>query len=420
MGFNLETGITTGAVFLQGLLSFFSPCVLPLLPVYFGYLSGGTAVRDGNGEMRYNRLRVALNTFCFVAGIAFAFLLLGLGMTALGSFFGRHQKLLTYIGGAVVILFGLYQLGVFGKWMTLERERRLPFRLDRAAASPWMALILGFLFSFAWTPCVGPSLTGVLLMAASAASRAKGLLLLGLYTLGFVLPFLAAGFFTASLLQLFRKHRNVVRYTAKIGGVVLILMGVLMLTGTVNRISGTLASVQPSAQTQAQQQKPEPGPEPDPEPEKQPEDPHAAIDFTLTDQFGRPHRLSDYRGRVVFLNFWATWCPPCREEMPYIQNLYEKYGDDGDVVILAVAGPGSIDDQDEAGVKAFLSDNGYTYPVLMDLTGEIFGRYSVNSLPTTFMIDRNGSVLGYVPGGMTQEMMQSIIDQTLALELKTN
>ncbi len=430
MGFNLETGITTGAVFLQGLLSFFSPCVLPLLPVYFGYLSGGTAEQDGNGEMRYNRLRVALNTVCFVVGIAFAFLMLGLGMTALGTFFGRRQKLFTCIGGAIVILFGLYQLGVFGKWMMLERERRLPFRLDRAAASPWMALILGFLFSFAWTPCVGPSLTGVLLMAASAASRTKGLLLLGLYTLGFVLPFLAAGFFTTSLLQLFRKHRNVVRYTAKIGGVVLILMGVLMLTGTVNRLSGSQANVQPSTQIHAPQPKPKPEPEeqtgeqpgeqPEKQPGEQPEDPNAAIDFELTDQYGKIHRISDYRGRVVFLNFWATWCPPCREEMPYIQNLYEKYGDDSDVVILAVAGPGSIDDQDEAGVAAFLSDHGYTYPVLMDFTGEVFGSYGVNALPTTFMIDRNGNVMGYVPGGMTQEMMQSIIDQTLAVELKTD
>jgi len=412
MGLSLNTGVSAAAVFLQGLLSFFSPCVLPLLPVYFGYLSGGTAARNEAGELRYDRGRVAVNTVCFVVGIAFAFLLLGLGMTALGSFFGKHRLLLARIGGVIVILFGLYQLGVFGRAMALDRERRLPFQLDRAAVSPWTALVMGFLFSFAWTPCVGPALSGVLLMAASASSRATGLALLGLYTLGFVLPFLAAGFFTATLLGLFRKHRNVVRYTVKIGGVVLILMGILMLTGTVNRISGSL-----SATPAVEQPQEVPAPDPEPEPEK--EETLPAIDFTLTDQFGNTHRLSDYKGKVVFLNFWATWCPPCREEMPYIQNLYEKYADGEDVVILGVAGPNAVDDRDAAGIAAFLEENGYTYPVAMDETGEVFGQYGVSALPTTFMIDRNGNVLGYVPGGMDQETMQSIIDQTLAVEQKT-
>ena len=414
MGLSLHTGVSAAAVFLQGLLSFFSPCVLPLLPIYFGYLSGGAATRTEEGEVRYDRGRVAVNTVCFVVGIAFAFLLLGMGMTALGSFFARYRTVLAQVGGVIVILFGLYQLGVFGRWMALDRERRLPFRLDRAAASPWTALVMGFLFSFAWTPCVGPALSGVLLMAAAASSRTAGLALLGVYTLGFVLPFLAAGFFTTALLRLFREHRNVVRYTVKIGGVVLILMGVLMLTGTVNRLSGSLAALTPTEQTQEEPEQPM---QPQ-EPEQPEEETFPAIDFTLTDQYGQIHRLSDYRGKVVFLNFWATWCPPCREEMPYIQNLYEKYAGGEDVVILGVAGPGAVDDKDLAGVTAFLEEKGYTYPVAMDETGEVFGQYGVNALPTTFMIDRNGNVLGYVPGGMSQETMQSIIDQTLAVEMK--
>lgn len=416
MGLSLQTGVSAAAVFLQGLLSFFSPCVLPLLPIYFGYLSGGAAARTEDGEVSYDRGRVAVNTVCFVVGIAFAFLVLGLGMTALGSFLAKYRMALARVGGVIVILFGLYQLGVFGKWMAVEQERRLPFRLDRAAASPWTALVMGFLFSFAWTPCVGPVLSGVLLMAASASSRGAGLALLGVYTLGFVLPFLAAGFFTATLLRLFREHRNVVRYTVKIGGVVLILMGILMLTGTVNRLSGSLAALTPAEQTQ-EEQPTQPEEQPD-QPEQPAEEEHPAIDFTLTDQYGKTHRLSDYRGKVVFLNFWATWCPPCRAEMPDIQNLYEKYSGGDDVVILGVAGPGSVDDKDLAGVTAFLEENGYTYPVAMDETGEVFGLYGVSALPTTFMIDRNGNVLGYVPGGMDQATMQSIIDQTLAVELK--
>lgn len=143
---------------------------------------------------------------------------------------------------------------------------------------------------------------------------------------------------------------------------------------------------------------------------------YPAPDFTLTDQYGNTHTLSDYKGKVVFLNFWATWCPPCREEMPDIQALYEEYSasEDSEVVILGIAAPGSVDDRDEEGVRAFLSENGYTYPVVMDLTGEQFQQYYIMAYPTTFMIDKDGNIFGYVQGMMTKDVMRDIINQTLA------
>ena len=158
MGFSIETGVSALTVFLQGILSFFSPCVLPLVPLYIGYLSGGARTVEEDGSVRYRRGRVLLNTFFFVVGVSFAFFLLGLGFSAAGQFFSRHQVLFTRIGGVVVILFGLYQLGVFGPSRLLARERRLPFRLDRFTMGPLAALLLGFTFSFSWTPCVGPAL----------------------------------------------------------------------------------------------------------------------------------------------------------------------------------------------------------------------------------------------------------------------
>ena len=138
-------------------------------------------------------------------------------------------------------------------------------------------------------------------------------------------------------------------------------------------------------------------------------------DFTLKDQFGETHTLSEYEGKVVFLNFWATWCPPCRKEMPDIQALHEKYASEADpeVVILGVASPGLGGEEDEAGIAAFLSENGYTYPVCMDTTGEIMAAYGISSIPTTFMIDRTSHVYGYVSGMLDQATMQRIIDETL-------
>ena len=425
MGFNLETSVPVLTVFLQGLLSFFSPCVLPLLPMYISYLSGGGRTVDQEGNVHYRRGKVLLNTAFFVLGISFAFFLLGLGFTAAGQFFRENRLLLGRIGGALVILFGLYQLGVFGSSKLLSKEARLPFRLDKVAMNPLVALVLGFTFSFAWTPCVGPTLASVLLMATSAEA-AEGFLLIGVYTLGFVLPFLAVGLFTTTLLELFRKHRNVVKYTVKVGGVLMVLMGVMMVTGWMNNFTSYLSSfgaASPSTSSGAEESSlPESGVSASSQGSSQKESASqaeggkttAAPDFTLKDQFGNSHTLSDYQGKTVFLNFWGTWCPPCRNEMPEIQELYEEYGENQeDVVILGVSHPGMGSEGSKEEVAAFMEENGYTYPTLMDEGGQVsFYTYYVTAFPTTFMIDKEGNVYGYASGQLTKDMMKDIIRQT--------
>ena len=331
MGFSIESGISAVTVFLQGILSFFSPCVLPLVPLYLSYLSGGARTVDADGTIAYRRGKVMVNTLCFVVGISFAFFLLGLGFSAVGQFFQRWQRAITIAGGVLVILFGLYQLGAFGASRLLSAERRLPLRLDKLTMGPLTALVLGFTFSFAWTPCVGPALTSVLLMASSASSAGRGFLLIGVYTLGFILPFLTVGLFTGTLLDFFKRHQKVVRYTGKIGGALMILVGVLMLTGWLSRLSLYLSQMTggvEDAQSQTVEQQEEPSqeePAPEEEPQGEPVSYPAAPDFTLTDQFGQSHTLSDYQGKTVFLNFWATWCGPCKAEMPDIQSLYEEW-----------------------------------------------------------------------------------------------
>ena len=136
----------------------------------------------------------------------------------------------------------------------------------------------------------------------------------------------------------------------------------------------------------------------------------------LKDQFGNVHKLDDYKGKVIFLNFWATWCGPCRSEMPEIQKLYEEYtamGEDAEAVILGVAGPGIGQEGSAADITEFMEENGYTYPVLMDETGELFEWYGISAFPTTYMIDRDGNLYGYVTGQLTEDIMRSIIEQTL-------
>jgi len=424
-------------VFLQGIISFFSPCVLPLIPLYIGYLSGGTGVRGEDGRIYYKRSKVMIHTVCFVIGVSFAFFLLGLGFSALGSFFKSNQLLFARVGGILVVLFGLYQLGVFGTSSVLGRERRLPFSLNTLAMSPLTALIMGFTFSFAWTPCVGPALASVLLMAASASTKAMGFVLIGVYTLGFVLPFLAVGFFTTTVLEFFKTHGNIAKNAVKVGGILMVFMGILMFTGKMNAVTGYLSTIPSPAVTESSKTpQPETTAEASEEESKMEEEsasepgntdesdeanqPLPAVDFTLTDQYGNTHSLSDYKGKTIFLNFWATWCPPCRAEMPDIQKIYETADTEGDnaLIVLGVAAPNYGSEKDEEGIKQFLEENGYTYPVLMDTNAELFEAYGVFSYPTTFMIDKDGNVFGYASGQLSEDTMRSIIEQTIKGERK--
>lgn len=436
MGFTLEVGVSALTVFIQGLLSFFSPCVLPLLPLYIGYLSGGTGQVGEDGKISYTRSKVFGNTIFFVVGVSFAFFLLGLGFSALGSFFRDNQLLFARIGAIVIILFGLYQLGVFGTSKVLGKERRILVPIEKMGMSPVTALIMGFTFSFAWTPCVGPTFASVLLMTATAGTQTEGMLLIGVYTLGFVLPFLAAGAFATYLLALFKKHRNVVKYTVKIGALLMIVMGILMFTGKMNVLSGYLSKISVTEDQQVipnveESQDAERGDGTEIADETQDvanteeaaetseteeaADLLPAIDFTLTDQYGVTHTFSDYKGKTVFLNFWATWCPPCRAEMPDIQKIYEEYQDAGDdsVVILGVAAPDYGGEESQGEIVAFLEENGYTYPVVMDAGGALFQQYGIYSYPTTFMIDKEGNIFGYVSGQLSEDIMRDIIRQTI-------
>lgn len=133
-----------------------------------------------------------------------------------------------------------------------------------------------------------------------------------------------------------------------------------------------------------------------------------APDFNLKDQYGVVHSLENYKGKVIFLNFWATWCPPCKKEMPDIENIYKEYGENKkDVVILGV------NSEKENEVKKFLKDKGYTFPTLIDENSEVMRKYFIQAFPTSFVIDKEGNVYGYVMGGLTKEQIKQVIEEVL-------
>jgi cytochrome c-type biogenesis protein len=432
-------------VFLEGVLSFFSPCVIPLIPVYMSYLSGNTSEDETNGTYKYDRKKVFLHTLMFVIGISFSFIILGMSFTVIGNFFNYNKMLFTRIGGIFIIVLGLFQLGIF-ELKFLQNTKKLQVNFNNRRMNPLVALIMGFTFSFAWTPCVGPALSSVLILASSAKNAFTGYGLVIVYTLGFVLPFLILGLFTTRALEFLNRKKKLLKYTVKIGGIILIIMGIMTFTGWMNGISKYLSvytiekqnnnngnsgsdNEEPINNGTSDNEEAEGGDENTSGEDTSEEDTSSnserkvtpSIDFTLEDQYGNTHTLSDYKGKVVFLNFWATWCPPCKKEMPHIEELYQEYNlNKDDVVILGVANPSSDEyprnsDVSQEEITAFLEDNGYTFPVVFDTTGEIFASYYINALPTTFMIDKDGNIYGYVASMLTKDIMKQIIDETLDL-----
>jgi cytochrome c-type biogenesis protein len=409
-------------VFAEGLLSFFSPCVIPLIPVYMGYLAGNTDEIGTDGLISYNRRRVFFNTIFFVIGISFAFFILGMSFTAFGSFFQNRQLRFTKAAGIIIIALGLFQLGFF-ELEFLNIEKKFHLDLNKRKANPAVAFILGFTYSFAWTPCIGPALSSVLILASTASSSAVGNLLVLVYAAGFIIPFLLLGLFTSEILNFLRKKQKFLKYTVKAGGVILLAMGIMTYTGWLNGISGYLNSIssngiqqeEPAKNSYEKAESNAPAPSEKSEEQKK----ISSIDFTLTDQYGKSHTLSEYRGKVVFLNFWATWCPPCKKEMPDIEALYNEYGkNQGDVIFLGVANPYSEENKntketDKKGILEFLDENGYTFPVVFDETGEVYTKYNITALPTTFLIDKDGNIQGYAPGMLTKEIMKNAINETL-------
>lgn len=410
MEFTLDISISAISVFLQGILSFFSPCVLPLIPLYIGYLSGGTMKRDEEGNLTFKRSKVIGNTFFFILGVSFAFILLGFGVSVLGNLLSEYQSVIIKTGGAIILILGLYQIGVFGTNNILGNTHKLPIKLEGLAMSPITALLMGFTFSFAWTPCVGPALTSVLLMAASSKTQLTGFLLILVYTLGFIFPFILVGLFTTSVLHFFKQHMRAIKYTTKIGGIILILMGALMLTGVLSKISGNLSNqsvITEEAEKESDNETKET--------EQESAEIVLAPDFTLVDLNGNTHTLSEYQGKTLFINFWATWCSPCKQELPHIQTIYEEYekeGEDG-LIVLTVVAPEYGSEGTAEEIEAFVEQEGYTFPVLLDTTAEIFGAYGIRAFPTTFMINQEGEVYGYITGQLTEDMMHSIIEQTM-------
>ncbi len=223
--------------FAAGLLSFLSPCVLPLVPSYIGFLTGMTLP-----EMSGRRRHALLHGLCFVAGFSLVFVLLGASATALGRALNYYQVWLQRLGGLLIIGFGLVCLGVF-KFDLLTQERRL--HMEQKPVGYLGSALVGMAFGAGWTPCIGPVLGAILGLAATSGDVSRGMLLLAFYSAGLAVPFLLAAVAVESFLGWFQRFRRYLPWVMKVSGALLVFVGILLLSGEFTRLAGWLQGFTP-------------------------------------------------------------------------------------------------------------------------------------------------------------------------------
>tara|TARA_Y200000002_G_scaffold362910_1_gene350496 strand:- start:888 stop:1637 length:750 start_codon:yes stop_codon:yes gene_type:complete len=235
---NLLPGLVVA--FIAGLISFLSPCVLPIVPPYIAYMSGVALTEIEN---RKGRQKIVLTALFFVLGLSTVFIFLGFSASAIGAIFFEYQTLLNTIAGFIIMLFGLHFLGIY-RLHFLDREAR--FEVENYQGTAFGSYVLGLAFAFGWTPCIGPQLGAILSLAASNASILKGTVLLAFYAMGLGIPFLIFALFINRLEGVLKFFKQYFKIIERIMGLLLWTVGLLMLTGGFSSISFWLLETFPA------------------------------------------------------------------------------------------------------------------------------------------------------------------------------
>lgn len=224
----MNENISYIVAFTAGLLTFLSPCLLPLIPSFVAYITG-VSFTDLKSDKKSAEVRrkTITHSLLFILGFSLIFILLGLTATYIGKALFQYQKTIRVVGGALIIVFGLYLAGIL-KLDFLMKERRL--NIAAKGATYLGSFLMGVTFAAAWTPCAGPILGSILVMAGTKANVVQGAILLSLYSLGIAVPFFLTGLAINSFLAYFNKFTKVIRVINIIGGIFLVIVGILVLT----------------------------------------------------------------------------------------------------------------------------------------------------------------------------------------------
>lgn len=369
--------ITLLGIFLEGILSFLSPCVLPLLPLYMSYLAGEDKTVDEDGKVKYKTLNVFLSTLSFVLGICLTFVLLTLAVSSLLDYIKDYSEIISIIGGTLVVIFGLHQLGLI-HIDVLNKEFKLKIDLHLERMNFFKAFLLGFVFSLGWSPCIGPLLGNALIMAAT---NAKGYLYIIAYGLGLIIPFLITGLLTSSILNLIKNKQHIFKWVLKVAGTILIAFGLYMIFNASRQIV-TIKNIKQEAESQQSVE-------------------DILFDLDFIDQNGNKIKLSDYDDRYIFVKFSATWCSYCQMERPY----YLDFAGNTDCVCLYAMN--TVDDKNLDTITNFAKENDINIPILVD--DGTFNYYcGVSSYPTLLVFGPDRKFLTGFTGMMNRQQFDDI------------
>lgn len=401
------TNISIPIAFLAGLASFLSPCVLPLVPGYLSLISGVSLdqLRNAGQESRSLRRGVIINSLAFNAGLSLIFVSLGAAAGLIGSAV-LSSIWIRVAGGVVIIAFGFQMLGLLQLRMLYKDTRVFS---DRKPHGPLGSLVLGIAFAAGWTPCIGPILGGIIGLAATSGGWRSGLFLSSFYAAGLAVPFLLTGLAINHFLVFYSRFRKHLHKVEVFSGLALILIGGAIASGYATRLaSSRLASMLPNLEARI---RPAEGGVPvvaDGEALEQ------APQLELETVDGKTLNLESLHGHVVLLNFWATWCGPCRDEIPELNSLEHDFSDSG----LKVIGV-SWDDSGE-GIRQFQTEIPQDYTVALggeNLQAQFAG---IRSLPATIVIDREGRIRQKIIGARDKKGFASVVEPLLNETPKTN
>jgi cytochrome c-type biogenesis protein len=394
-----DLGINIIVAFLAGILSFLSPCVLPLVPGYVAQISGVSIdnLKEGTGSRR----AVILNSLAFNAGLSVIFLLLGTTAGLVGSAILTNWWV-RIIGGLIIIVFGLQLMGAI-KIATLYKDTRF-FSSDKPTGLLSSAT-LGVAFAAGWTPCIGPILGGIIGLAATSGGWRNGLVLSAFYSAGLAVPFLLTGLGINQFLGFYTNFRKHLHKVEVFSGIILIAVGVLVMSGqsTVLASSRFIAWIPNLENIFTLRQ----GNQPPPPPPAQANF-AAAPDVEFKTLAGQSFRLKELHGQVVLLNFWATYCVPCREEIPAFNKLQSELEAQG----LRIVGA-SVDDTID-GINAYQEEVvKFEYPVLVG-GSDAKVKFEPAQLPTTYLIDRQGRIRQKIIGARDKAGWEAAVKPLLA------
>lgn len=391
------SNITIGIAFLAGILSFLSPCVLPLVPGYVSLISGVSIDRlKADGSHQGARRAVIFNSIAFNIGLSMIFVALGATAGWVGASITSNPWV-RIIGGIIIIAFGLQLIGLL-KIRALYKDTRV-FSEEKPRGMLG-SFTLGIAFAAGWTPCIGPILGGIIGLAATSGGWQSGLVLSAFYSAGLAVPFLLTGLGINKFLGFYSKFRKHLHKVEVVSGVILIAVGLLVASGYATLLaSSQLAALMPNPEAWIKVQPADPATvaaglnkenlQPVPE-----------VDLKTLD--GQGFQLSSLRGRVVLLNFWATWCVPCRSEIPEFNVMHRDLESQG----LSIVGVSTYDSANE--VRNFWNDIPQDYTSLIGDSG-VESKFAVSGLPTTFIIDRNGNIRAKIIGERKRDTFEAAV-----------